>query len=59
MITGADRARPPALSLLALLEDAFLLGRSLRNLKPVRSRADGVEALVSAALTASSQVTSR
>jgi AcrR family transcriptional regulator len=44
------RARPLAQSVLALLEGAFLLSRSLRSLEPMRSCGEAAVALVSAAL---------
>ena len=49
----AGRARGLALSVLALLEGAFLLSRSLRSLEPMRSGAEAAVALVSAALAES------
>ena len=55
----ADRARALALSVLALLEGAFLLSRSLRSLEPMRSCADSAVALVSAALAASREASRR
>ncbi|MBV8999795.1 MAG: TetR/AcrR family transcriptional regulator [Solirubrobacterales bacterium] len=45
-----DRARALAVSVLALLEGAFLLSRSERSLEPMRSCGDAAVALVSAAL---------
>jgi AcrR family transcriptional regulator len=47
---AADRARPLAVSVLAILEGAFLLSRSLRSLEPMKAAADAAVALVSAAL---------
>jgi len=55
----ADRARALALSVLALLEGAFLLSRSLRSLEPMRSCADSAVALVSAALAESREASRR
>jgi len=46
----AGRARPLALSVLAVLEGAFLLSRSLRSVEPMRAASDAAVALVSAAL---------
>lgn len=43
---AAERARPLALSVLALLEGAFLLSRSLRSLEPMQACADAAAALV-------------
>ena len=48
-----ERARALALSVLALLEGAFLLSRSLRSLEPMRAGADAAVTLVSAALAES------
>jgi AcrR family transcriptional regulator len=48
----ADRARPLAVSVLAVLEGAFLLSRSLRSVEPMQASADAAAALVSAALAA-------
>ena len=48
----ASRARPLALSVLAVLEGAFLLSRSLRSVEPMRAASDAAVALVSGALTA-------
>jgi AcrR family transcriptional regulator len=48
-----DRARPLALSVLAVLEGAFLLSRSLRSVEPMRAASDAAVGLVSAALAAS------
>jgi AcrR family transcriptional regulator len=45
-----DRARALAVSVLAILEGAFLLSRSQRSVEPMRSCADAAVALVSAAL---------
>jgi AcrR family transcriptional regulator len=45
------RARPLALSVLAVLEGAFLLSRSLRSTEPMRAAARAAVALVHAALT--------
>ena len=47
---AADRARPLALSVLALLEGAFLLSRSQRSLEPMRACSDAAASLVLAAL---------
>jgi AcrR family transcriptional regulator len=47
----ADRARPLALSVLALLEGAFLLSRSTRSLEPMKACSDAAVALVEAALS--------
>jgi AcrR family transcriptional regulator len=46
----SQRTRSLALSVLALLEGAFLLSRSLRSLDPMRSASDAAVALVSAEL---------
>ncbi len=46
----AERARPLALSVLALLEGAFLLSRSLRSLEPMRACADAAVVLVQQAI---------
>ena len=46
-----ERARPLALSVLAVLEGAFLLSRSLRTTEPMAACADAAVALVRAALT--------
>ncbi len=46
----ADRARPLALSVLALLEGAFLLSRSTRSLEPMQTCSEAAVALVGAAL---------
>lgn len=46
----AHRTRSLALSVLALLEGAFLLSRSLRSLDPMRSCSEAAVALVSAVL---------
>ncbi len=46
----ADRARPLALSVLAVLEGAFLLSRSLRSTEPMQASATAAVALVQAAL---------
>lgn len=46
----ADRARPLALSVLAVLEGAFLLSRSLRSTEPMQACAEAAVALVEAAL---------
>jgi AcrR family transcriptional regulator len=51
----ADRARALALSVLAVLEGAFLLSRSLRSVEPMRATSDAAVALVSAALAASEE----
>ena len=45
-----DRARPLALSVLALLEGAFLLSRSTRSLEPMQACSEAAVALVDAAL---------
>ncbi|HEY4826584.1 MAG TPA: TetR/AcrR family transcriptional regulator, partial [Solirubrobacteraceae bacterium] len=45
-----DRARPLAVSVLALLEGAFLLSRSLRSIEPMEASAEAALALVSKAL---------
>ncbi len=45
-----ERARPLAVSVLALLEGAFLLSRSLRSVEPMRSCADAAVALVHQAI---------
>ena len=45
-----DRARPLALSVLALLEGAFLLSRSTRSLEPMQACSEAAVALVGAAL---------
>lgn len=55
----ADRARSLALSVLALLEGAFLLSRSMRSLEPMRSCADAAVALASAALAEASGAPNR
>jgi AcrR family transcriptional regulator len=49
----ADRARPLAESVLALLEGAFLLSRSLRSVEPMKACSDAAIALVGAALAGS------
>jgi len=46
----ADRARPLALSVLALLEGGFLLSRSTRSLEPMNACSEAALALVAAAL---------
>ena len=46
----ADRARRLALSVLALLEGAFLLSRSLRSTEPMAAAGEAALALVTAAL---------
>jgi AcrR family transcriptional regulator len=46
-----ERARPLALSVLAVLEGAFLLSRSLRTAEPMAACADAAVALVQAALS--------
>ncbi len=46
----ADRARPLAQTVLALLEGAFLLGRSTRSLEPMQTCSEAAVALVVAAL---------
>ena len=45
-----DRARSLALSVLALLEGAFLLSRSTRSLEPMQACSEAAVALVDAAL---------
>ncbi len=45
-----ERARPLALSILTLLEGAFLLCRSLRSTEPMEASGDAALALLSAAL---------
>jgi AcrR family transcriptional regulator len=47
---SAERARPLAVSVLAVLEGAFLLSRSLRSVEPMQASSDAAVALVSAAL---------
>ena len=47
----AGRARPLALSVLAVLEGAFLLSRSLRSTEPMTACSKAAVALVEAALT--------
>jgi AcrR family transcriptional regulator len=47
-----EASGPLALSVLALLEGAFLLSRSLRSLEPMRASGQAAVALVSAALRA-------
>jgi AcrR family transcriptional regulator len=49
----ADRARALALSVLAVLEGAFLLSRSLRSVEPMHAASDAAVALVAGALAAS------
>jgi AcrR family transcriptional regulator len=49
----AERARPLAESVLALLEGAFLLSRSLRSVEPMKACSDSAVALVRAALPGS------
>jgi AcrR family transcriptional regulator len=51
-----NRARPLALSVLAVLEGAFLLSRSLRSVEPMHAASDAAVALVSAALAAGAGV---
>jgi AcrR family transcriptional regulator len=46
----AERARPLAVSVLALLEGAFLLSRSTRSLDPMKACSEAAVALVAAAL---------
>ena len=46
----AERSRPLALSMLAVLEGAFLLSRSLRSTEPMTACAEAAVALVEAAL---------
>ena len=46
----AERGRPLAVSVLAVLEGAFLLSRSLRSTEPMAACADAAAALVEAAL---------
>jgi hypothetical protein len=46
----ADRARPLAQSVLALLEGAFLLSRSTQSLEPMQACSEAAVALVGAAL---------
>ena len=46
----AERARPLALSVLALLEGAFLLSRSTRSLEPMKAASEAAVAMVAAAL---------
>jgi hypothetical protein len=48
----AERARPLAVSVLAVLEGAFLLSRSLRSVEPMRAASDAAVSLVSDALGA-------
>lgn len=45
-----ERARPLALSVLALLEGAFLLSRSTRSLDPMKAVSEAALALVASAL---------
>jgi AcrR family transcriptional regulator len=45
-----DAARPLALAVLALLEGAFLLCRSMRSTEPMEASADAARALLAAAL---------
>jgi len=47
---GSDRARPLALSVLALLEGAFLLSRSLRSVEPMAACAEAAAGLVAKAI---------
>ncbi len=47
----AGRVRPLALSVLAILEGAFLLSRSLRSTEPMAACSESAVALVEAALT--------
>jgi AcrR family transcriptional regulator len=53
----SDRTRSLALGVLALLEGAFLLSRSLRSLDPMRSCSDAALALVSAELAETEEPT--
>jgi AcrR family transcriptional regulator len=46
----AERARPTAVSILALLEGAFLLCRSLRSTHPMEAAAESAAALVTSAM---------
>jgi AcrR family transcriptional regulator len=54
----AVSARPLALSVLALLEGAFLLSRSLRSVEPMQAAGESAVALVRAALAAGEEPTS-
>ena len=51
----ADRARALALSVLAVLEGAFLLSRSLRSIEPMQAASDAAVALVAGALAATEE----
>jgi AcrR family transcriptional regulator len=52
---AAGRARPLALSVLAVLEGAFLLSRALRSVEPMRAASDAAVVLVLAALAAAEE----
>jgi AcrR family transcriptional regulator len=52
---SADRARSLALSVLAGLEGAFLLSRSLRSIEPMQAASDTAVTLVAGALAASDE----
>jgi AcrR family transcriptional regulator len=52
----APRARPLALSVLAVLEGAFLLSRSLRNTEPMTACSEAAVALVEASLSRESTI---
>jgi AcrR family transcriptional regulator len=54
----ADSARPLALSVLALLEGAFLLSRSLRSVEPMQAAGESAVALVRAALATGEEAAS-
>jgi len=53
---AAERSRPLALSVLAILEGAFLLSRSLRSTEPMFACAESAVALVEASLTQQSTI---
>jgi AcrR family transcriptional regulator len=50
--TPADAARPLAMSVLALLEGAFLLSRAVRSVEPMQAAGESAVALLSAAFAA-------
>ena len=55
---AVERARPLALSVLAVLEGAFLLSRALRSVEPMHAASDAAVALVSSALSAGGEAVS-
>ena len=55
---AVERARPLALSVLAVLEGAFLLSRAMRSVEPMQAASDAAVALVSSALSAGREAVS-